>query len=248
MALVLGLNSGLIKRPFVSAGPPLIGDALVTWLDADDGATITEAGGNVSQWDDKSGNANHVSQTTGSLQPETGAASINGINTIRFVNEALENTAFAIGGDLTIIIVANVFEVNNSAESLISFDRVGNDFQLDAASSTDFRYRANGPTGQSTYSATNQEGLDNIYSFDLDVTAGNARLRINGGAATESSYTNDITGTHILRLAANRVGSNRLDVDIGEVLIYNTRISTSDFNKAGNYLANKWGISWTDIS
>ena len=39
------------------------------WLDADDGSTIIETGGLVSQWDDKSGNARHAAQATGSKQP-----------------------------------------------------------------------------------------------------------------------------------------------------------------------------------
>jgi len=39
------------------------------WLDADDASTITETGGAVSQWDDKSGNARHATQATGSKQP-----------------------------------------------------------------------------------------------------------------------------------------------------------------------------------
>lgn len=40
------------------------------WLDAADSSTITQDGsGNVSQWDDKSGNARHAVQATSSLQP-----------------------------------------------------------------------------------------------------------------------------------------------------------------------------------
>ena len=36
----------------------------ILWLDASDSSTITEVSGAVSQWDDKSGNGNHVSQGT----------------------------------------------------------------------------------------------------------------------------------------------------------------------------------------
>jgi len=39
------------------------------WLDASDASTITESGGLVSQWDDKSGNGRHVEQLTGASQP-----------------------------------------------------------------------------------------------------------------------------------------------------------------------------------
>ena len=53
---------------------------LELWLDATDSGTVTDAGGgSVSQWDDKSGNARHVSQATGSNRPN-----YNGSNAITF--------------------------------------------------------------------------------------------------------------------------------------------------------------------
>ncbi len=43
--------------------------ATQSWFDASDTSTITESGGSVSQWDDKSGNNNHATQGTASSQP-----------------------------------------------------------------------------------------------------------------------------------------------------------------------------------
>lgn len=53
---------------------------LVEWHDPTDPATITSSGGAVSQHDDKSGNAYHQVQATGSLQPATGLRTINSLN------------------------------------------------------------------------------------------------------------------------------------------------------------------------
>lgn len=39
------------------------------WFDAKDPSTITHSSNAVSQWDDKSGNGNHVTQSTGAAQP-----------------------------------------------------------------------------------------------------------------------------------------------------------------------------------
>ena len=39
------------------------------WLDASDAATISPSGGPVSQWDDKSGNGRHATQTNAALRP-----------------------------------------------------------------------------------------------------------------------------------------------------------------------------------
>ena len=43
--------------------------ATLAWYDADDASTITQSGGAVSQWDDKSGNACHMKQSNVTYQP-----------------------------------------------------------------------------------------------------------------------------------------------------------------------------------
>lgn len=54
------------------------------WLDAADTATITESGGAVSQWNDKSGNGYTFLQATAASQPKTGTRTQNGLNVIDF--------------------------------------------------------------------------------------------------------------------------------------------------------------------
>jgi len=54
------------------------------WLDAADIATITESGGSVSQWNDKSGNGFDVAQGTGANQPTLITAGQNGLDVIDF--------------------------------------------------------------------------------------------------------------------------------------------------------------------
>ena len=52
------------------------------WFDAADASTITDSAGSVSQWGDKSGNGNHLTQGDGAFQPTTGANTIGGLNAI----------------------------------------------------------------------------------------------------------------------------------------------------------------------
>ena len=49
--------------------PDELGTDLALWLDAEDTASITLNGSDVSQWDDKSGNNRHASQATAVSQP-----------------------------------------------------------------------------------------------------------------------------------------------------------------------------------
>lgn len=55
--------------------PSLINTAL--WFDANDSSTITQSGGSVSQWNDKSGNARHATQGTVANQPLYQANTVN---------------------------------------------------------------------------------------------------------------------------------------------------------------------------
>jgi hypothetical protein len=36
-------------------------------------------------------------------------------------------------------------------------------------------------------------------------------------------------------------------MDLGEALVYDGALADADINLIGNYLATKWGTSWTDI-
>ena len=86
----LGVGLGLpytLGKPAAAFSPLDLSPVL--WLDAADTSTITEVGGAVSQWDDKSGNGNHVTQGTAALQPTSGTRTINGLNVIDFASDEM---------------------------------------------------------------------------------------------------------------------------------------------------------------
>ena len=66
---VIGIGIGVAHGGAVSSFTP---EDITTdwWLDAKDSSTITESGGNVSQWNDKSGNGYNVTQGTAGFQPK----------------------------------------------------------------------------------------------------------------------------------------------------------------------------------
>ena len=67
---------------------PLSVDGLVLWLDADDSATLTLSGSDVSQWADKSGGAHHASQGTAGQRPTRIISGQNGNNTVDYSTAA----------------------------------------------------------------------------------------------------------------------------------------------------------------
>ena len=90
-SIISSLNTGL--RQSVTGGPgaeptlwtPSELTGLTLWLDADDAATITESSGSVTQWDDKSGNGNHMTNTgSGSVSPAYLTTGFNNMPTLNF--------------------------------------------------------------------------------------------------------------------------------------------------------------------
>lgn len=72
---------------------------LVAWYDPTDATTITQAGGFVSQINDKSSNGYHLAQGTGANQPAYVVGGVNGNNTIQFAgNHWLLNTGINLNG------------------------------------------------------------------------------------------------------------------------------------------------------
>jgi hypothetical protein len=65
------------------------------WLDASDSTTLTQTSGFLSQWDDKSGNARHFTQTVSASQPAVTVSGLNNYDVISFdgTNDRLNSNA-----------------------------------------------------------------------------------------------------------------------------------------------------------
>ncbi len=90
------------------------------FLDASDTSTITQTAGSVSAWNDKSGAGNTFIQPTGSDQPTTGVATLNGNNAISYdgSTDHLYNTSGSVlslgtGTVMTIVVAKKLSTLTN---------------------------------------------------------------------------------------------------------------------------------------
>ena len=237
---------------------------LALWLDADDANTITLNGSTVSQWDDKSGNANHVSNATASTQPDYLATGWNGQPTVSFTKSGLEflfkqNVAnFSASGDFTIASAFEFLETTNNWDMIAGWRSTAN-----TASG------AGAPILQGM--RTNQEiGFHNTDKVDTRIKV-NVTTRLgkkiatisrsggtagNNGAATvtstgfsQTTYQTDATQTWGsdpatgFQIGGRQQGATDYgDKYISEVVCCNTKLSTIDRQKLEGYLAWKWGL------
>ncbi len=215
---------------------------LTLWLDAADSATITQTGGNVSQWDDKSGNGYHVTQSVGANQPTTNSRTINGLNVLDFDGSdyLLRDTTPNISQPNTIFVVVQHDNSNNGyyVDGDSTSGSVRNAISSNSGSGQFHLY-----SGFSIFGGTMDQ---NLHIFTGIFNGGSSKLYQEGtqiAGANAGSYS--LRGLSV-GVRASR-SDNYLDGIIGEIIIYDALLSDEDKNQVGQYLADKWGTTWTDI-
>lgn len=229
----------------------------VLWLDAADETTITENGGSVSQWDDKSGNDYDPVQTTGANQPTTGSEFLNGKNVLQFSPE--EKRLFNASGpifsqsssdEFTFIIVLKT-PTSEDGYVLANASNASNGFGIYAKSDGKY-YLSNGNDisgADSVSRSSNYEILTVRYS-------NNEVLMSINGSETTGTNTNSYTfgpaiATNPFAIGARPASTASLvllDFNLAEICSYNRALSVTELNQVGQYLSSKWGVAWTDIA
>lgn len=211
--------------------PTAISD-LTLWYDYADASTITEAGNQVSQVDNKSGINNSI-QSTGANQPIYGTTTLNGLNTMYFDGSKFmvtENNV-VIDSNITVFIVLNN---SNTLGANANFFRGVNDIGAVTYINTvaGNKYAMfNGSVLLSSTSAVNDTSvLTSVFN------GVNSELRRNGTQIASGS-TGFGSTTRQLQIA------NLLtDSEYGEFIYYNRVLTNQEITQVENYLLNKWGL------
>lgn len=209
------------------------------WYDADETSTITSASGLVSQWDDLSGNDNHLTQGTGAKQPVTGTRSINSLNALDFdgVDDFLSITTpiDIIGKHVFIALYLDDYDNNN-----IVLGGSGNvQVSLGDPSFNMRLWKASSPYSGDTKSTTRvSAGEAGVYGWLADTDT--KKFSING--TLEDVGDAYVSGA----LVASKVmeGQFALGADgaLGELIIAPT-LTQANREKVEGYLAHKWGTT-----
>lgn len=217
----------------------------VLWLDANDSRTITESGGSVSQWDDKSGNSNDVTQGTGSAQPTTDASTQNGKNVLDFDGGdslIMPSGLFSIpNGDNTTFVVAQtsltttvqrliVMSETSSSRYNLEYESLAGDIEFQSKTAVGGAVTKSGIT-KTNYNIirARREGTTQALTFNGETEATN----LNG--ASES-------GVDAARIGSFDGSFENLTGSIAEILIYSRSLSVTEIASVEAYLTNKWGI------
>lgn len=264
--MIGAIAAGAVGSPPIIPFNPADIANLKAWYDASDTATITVSGTEVTQWNDKSGNAYNVTQGTSSLRPLSGVRTQNGLNAIEFDG----------GNDILNAATASDWTFLSNTSGATVFVTAYADAAADARWFWSTNFGSASYVGSSAYVQSNDllaigtaRGVNGTSAMDVylstpsatDNTAFTMTSQFDLGQGTASlrgyiwkngaSQTNNNTETASASasapqtpLAIGNIPSYSLAWDglICEVIIYNALLNATDRGKVESYLATKWGI------
>jgi hypothetical protein len=230
--------------------PDAIISSVKIWYDADDAATITLNGSNVSQWSDKSGSNWHASNATSSTQPVYATNAINGKPTLTFFYDQLTaSSAYLTGTGYQGFIITYMDSTSTAYARATSFNKSGNYNDFSNTFSWLPTFRNNGAvvnTMQNTFNPSNASisyGQPFLHTSVLPTGTG-LYHRLNGGTIPGTGVTSTSLDTTLgLRLGnANNVNPEWYHGGISEV-VFTSGLSQADIENVEGYLAWKWGLA-----
>jgi len=231
---------GIVSSSLPSFLPPGLAN-LEVWFDGADTASITESSGAVSQWNDKSGNANHLLQASAGLKPTTGSNTLNAKNTVFFDGSEMMATTGNVeqsNSQTTFIVAGNIDTTSGSDMHLIKTNGVAAGMKI-AIDGTNKDLQLNNGTNLDTGFV--------LTGFDASLTAkwentGSAEAQISGlSMATGSTGSGD--NTVKMNVGADHTGTaGFFKGDIAEIVHYDRLLSDNEIAQVRTYLEFKWGL------
>ena len=226
------------------------------WYDAADTATVTASGGNVTAWNDKSGNGNHL----GSINfPRYNDTQLNGLPVVSCPYTTLyggqgnslwrngsvslamtETTLFLVHRRPSATTAGGFFQLHSSNSSvstlkLTQMDDVGYTFRVDRNVGGD------GLATQNAVPAVDTWGLTTVLR-----QAGLGTMR-GSTASTLGQHTDVYNDTNAM--APDRITLSNTDGldsragnDFAEIIMFNRALTQAERIQVENYLGDKWGV------
>lgn len=211
------------------------------------GATpVTTDGQSVGLWKDRSAYLQHPEQSVGGYQPLYKTAIQNGLSVVRFdgIDDRLKVFA-PVTTNITTFEIFLVSKTNTATTERLPLHIGISTNGMGIAQYTWTTGRKGFLLGGVAWVDAADSGDTSWHLWLLRRTGGTTTL-YDGGVDIASSASAPVAPTTYTLLGNYTNSAAAASCDIGEALVYEG-LSTSDVNSTANYLANKWGLSWTSI-
>jgi hypothetical protein len=262
MTPMLGIMASAISGNLTPTSPVA---GYKVWLDAADTSTITQSGGAVSQWTDKSANAYTFTQATAANKPSTGVDTQNGKNVLTYgTNDTLLSTAAASTWTFLHSTANTVFialkQTTSAVDAYFLSDYGGSSGNIGY---TAYQENPSNLVHQATrgvpgsYVLVNKTGASTLGTAFTYVTvigdpanatvANRSDVRLKQGSAIKNNVQSGAVNTSApfqsLRIGDYDTGGNEsMNGTMGEILIYDSILSAGNILLNQKYLAAKWGV------
>ena len=262
MSPMLGIMASAISGNLTPTSPVA---GYKVWLDASDTGTITQSGGAVSQWTDKSANAYAFTQATAAYKPVTGSDTQNAKNVLTYgQNDTLLSTAAASTWTFLHSTASTIFmafkQTTSAADAFFLSDYDGSQSNVGATvfqeNPSNLVHQISRGVGGSLVvsNKTGSSTLGTSFTYvtvigdPTNATAANrSDIRLKQGSAVKNNTQTNAVSTanpaQSLRIGDYDTGGNEgMTGTVGEILIYESILSSGDILLNQQYLANKWGV------
>lgn len=209
----------------------------------------TADGAPISQWTDLSGNARHVTQTTGASRPVLKLAIQNGLPVIR--GDGTDDTLLYAGGlpqgDFTVCVTAVSSNVGSDRAVLgwgtrtsngmaRQFHQRGGAQRAFVGSNADVNSSSSWAANTWSQWTVTGSGVPSSGSASATITH-----RVNGAAAGASTATLVAFSSNTLRVFSNTAPGEYWIGDVAEMIVYPFVLSAANILLVEAYLKTKWG-------
>ena len=235
--------------------PASLGADLALWLDAEDAASITLNGSNVSQWSDKSGNNRHATQGTAADQPLYSATGLNSKPILTFdgSDDVLLNASVGASGlsNVTIVSVFRQISGGVSEDHQINIGQTGTTGKARGfyrqGFGTDLQFGGWARIATSTLSL-DVGGTHHIFGFANSALSGTGNVLLMKDGETQTLTTSGaldttLDGFSVGSLQGAAISTYYSNISVAEIVVLYSAITTLDRQKLEGYLAHKWGLA-----
>jgi hypothetical protein len=241
---------GAVVAVATGAFTPTSITGLRMWFDAADAATLTLSSGIVTQWADKSGTGNTLIPLSGKANATVSSAYQNGLNVLNFSGNSLYRSPLGSATypqDVYIIVALKSLTAHNDVLGM--GDTTADNFNSFTFAENVARRWQNGSSFGSRliYSPTDETSTSFLL-MQWSIANNNFLLRRNGTQLVQSSsitysFSNPSAAAFQIGYRhTDQTGASNFSGYIGEILLFNTQLGTTDREKIEGYLAWKWGL------
>jgi Concanavalin A-like lectin/glucanases superfamily len=231
------------------AGPatPPLSDTLRLWLDASVAGSLTQSGGLVSAWADRSGNGNNATQATSGSQPTYNATAQNGLGGVVFTGAQVLDLPTGIA-DLTASLFAVVRTPIPWQGAAVKIGDQGSGYGLGIGNNT---FDSQGLNAVASYDGygwlAGSTSLSTSNAMILSLIVGGSSGTLYLDAVSQQTISGSPFAPANYASIGGYGGGQRPGRDwygtICEVVVYPTVLSSDQQSSILSYLSTKWATS-----